>query len=331
MWFRKLINYFFELKYELRQKYKYKKFKILAPLVASMAQSGEGTDLCLESGCLPMMVHFYSPVPDIPDLIKRDIFSKESELPGIDLKLDKQLDFLMEIGGIYGNECSWPDNSTSDPLQFFLQNGCFSFGCASSLHSIIRYFKPKKIIEIGSGYSSLVISAALKNNKSEGKPCEYSIIDPYPGNTIISGKLLNLSKLIKERVELTDISLFTHLEENDILFIDSGHTVKLGADVNFLILEVLPRLQAGVIIHFHDINLPYPPPEVYYTNSKFRVFWTEEFLLQAFLMFNTKFEILLAMNYIQSKYIDKFSEAFKFFDFEKNWANSGSFWIRKIA
>ena len=189
---------------------------------------------------------------------------------------------------------------------------------------------PRRVIEIGSGRSSLVISAAINLNSKGAlgqKKCTYTIIDPYPWVTATNG-LPGLTNLEKERVELVDVSFFEQLDENDVLFIDSGHTVKFGGDVNFLILEVLPRLKPGVLIHFHDINLPYAPPRVYYTNPAFRVFWTEEFLLQAFLVNNKHFEIMLAMNYLQSDHMDKFCEAFPRFNLAANWANSSSLWIR---
>jgi hypothetical protein len=136
--------------------------------------------------------------------------------------------------------------------------------------------------------------------------------------------------LIKERVELTDIKLFDQLRENDVLFIDSSHTVRTGGDVNYLILDVLPRLAPGVIVHFHDISLPYEYSQVYFTNPSFRVFWTEAYLLQAFLSLNSQYEILLAMNYLMSDCLEEFCSAFPHFEPAKNWANSGSFWIRRV-
>jgi len=305
----------------------------LAPYVYHMAQTGEGTDACLESGCLPMLVHFYSPVPDIPDLEKRGIFEQRSALTGIDLQTEKQLQLLRQLGENYGHECDWPLKPTKDSFQFFLENGCFSFGCAAGLHTIIRQYEPHRIVEVGSGNSSIVMSAALKRNAAESSSysCEYTIIDPYPGAVVSGGELYGVTELVKERVELTDITRFDQLRENDILFIDSGHTVKTGSDVNFLILDVLPRLQPGVIIHFHDINLPYPPPKVYYTNPAFRVFWTEEYLLQAFLCGNEHFEILLTMSVLQKEYMDTFCDVFPHFDLATNWATSGSFWIRSLS
>lgn len=302
----------------------------LAPYVHQMAATGEGTDACLELGCLPMLVHYFSPVPDIKDLIARQMFSKKSALAGIDLRPEKQLEFLALLGREYGEECRWPAHPDGGhPTGFYIQNNCFSFCCAASLHSTIRHFKPKRLLEIGSGFSSRVISAALARNLAEGAPCEYSIIDPYPDDAI-RYQLRGVSRLIAERVECTDPALFDTLGDGDILFIDSSHSVKFGSDVNFLILDVLPRLQPGVVVHLHDINLPYAPPAVYFTNPKFRVFWNEEFLLQAFLAHNNRFEILLALNFLQMDHFEALAAAFPYLDRNLNWA-SGSFWIRRTS
>ncbi|MGO8822509.1 MAG: class I SAM-dependent methyltransferase, partial [Desulfomonilaceae bacterium] len=221
-------------------------------------------------------------MPDIKDLDQREVWAQRSDLVGIDFRSDEQVAFLLKLGEAYGHECRWPQNPTDDPLQFYTHNGCFSFGCAAALHCVLRYYKPQLVIEIGSGMSSLVISAALRlnaNDFSRDVKSSYTIIDPYPGATVTGG-LPKLTQLLEQPVELTDVSFFDQLAENDILFIDSSHTVKIGSDVNYLILDVLPRLKPGVVVHFHDINLPYAPPKVYYTNPAFRVFWTEEYLLQ---------------------------------------------------
>ncbi|MGB5616232.1 MAG: class I SAM-dependent methyltransferase [Desulfobacterales bacterium] len=298
--------------------------------VREMAETGKGTDACLELGCLPLLVNFYSPVPDINDLEKRNIWSRRSELSGIDFRQAEQLTLLTDLGRLFGNECKWPRKPTKDTTQFYIDNGSFSFGCAAGLHSMIRNYQPEHIFEIGSGFSSLVISNALTiNAKSDNvAPCDYTIVDPYPGETVSKG-LPALEKLENKRIELIEPEFFDQLVKNDILFVDSGHTVRTGRDVNYLILDVLPRLAPGVIIHFHDIPLPYEYQKVYFTNPAFRMFWTEAYLLQAFLTYNSEFEILLAMGYLMNEHMNVFCAAFPHFELKHNWANSGSFWIRR--
>jgi hypothetical protein len=302
---------------------------ILAPIITYMAKTGVGTDHCLQWGSLPMPVHFYSPVPDLRDLERRKVWNYQSSLVGIDLRPQAQIEFLLRLGQEFGYECNWPPNPQADSYQFYTENGTFSFGCAASLHCLLRHFKPRHVIEVGSGNSSVVVSKALaRNAKDSGEKIEYVVIDPYPRSMVENG-LTGLSELIKERVELLDVGFFGRLGRNDVLFIDSGHTVRIGSDVNYLILEVLPRLASGVIVHFHDIGLPYEYPKVYATNPQFRVFWTEAYLLQAFLCCNSEFEILLAMNYLMTEQQPVFRTAFPLYDPLRHRASSGSFWIRR--
>lgn len=302
----------------------------ITKVILEMAQTGVGTDECLELGCLPVPVHFYSPIPDLTDLEQRKVWDKRSELAGIDFRPEEQESFLLQLGEKYGPECRWPEKQTNRPLDFYTHNGCFSFGCAASLHCMIRYFKPRRIIEVGSGFSSLVISSAINLNAGESFPdCDYTIVDPYPREHYIEGKLPGLTRLLKDRVELLSPTFFDQLGENDILFIDSSHVSKIGSDVNFLVLDVLPRLAPGVVVHFHDIDIPYEYPKAYAVNPAFRMFWTEAYLLQAFLSFNSQFEILLGLAFLMKERMSTFQSAFPFFDIEKNWANSGSFWIRR--
>lgn len=327
-----------KLKYRIKaglnsSKFLFKLFSPIMPLLIKvfrhMAETGQGTDLCLKQGFLPMLVHYYSPVPDIDDLKRRQVWYKKSDLPGVDFRPDHQVEFLRKLGAGYGKECDWPSTSTGNLQDFFTENNSFSFGCAAGLHTILRYYKPRKVFEIGSGYSSLIFSGALMLNAKEGSPCDYSIVDPYPSRLLANG-LPSLNRVIPERVELTDVSLYESLRGNDVLFIDSGHTVRTGGDVNFLFLEVLPRLAPGVVVHIHDIDLPYEASEVYFTNPSFRMFWTESYLLQSFLAFNSQFEVLLGMKYIMVDRYQDFKEAFaSTYDPSKHKLSSGSFWMRR--
>jgi hypothetical protein len=157
---------------------------------------------------------------------------------------------------------------------------------------------------------------------------DYTIIDPYP-SALIGDGALGQTLTLKQPVETVGLDHFRALQKHDVLFIDSGHTVRIGGDVNFLILDVLPRLASGVVVHFHDIGLPYEYPKVYATNPQFRVFWTEAYLLQAFLSCNNQFEILMAMSYLMTERMDTFRLAFPHYDPAVHKAFSGSFWIRR--
>lgn len=276
-----------------------------------------------------MPVHFYSPVPDLDDLRDRDVWNRRSELPGVDLRPEEQVKYLLRLGQQYGPECGWPTEPTNDPSVFHTENNSFSFGCAAAAHCIIRDRRPKRVIEIGSGMSSMILSAALKLNEDEGaQPAEYIVVDPYPSQLLqtVSG---TKPKVLAKRVEVLDAAFFRELDRGDILFIDSGHVVRIGGDVNFLVLEVLPRLKAGVIVHFHDIELPYEYPEIYLRNPAFRMLWTEAYLLEAFLAHNSEFEVVLGMAYLMHDRLDAFQEAFPLYDPARHRAVSGSFWIAR--
>jgi hypothetical protein len=294
-----------------------------------MAETGNGTDECLEQGCLPMLVHYYSPVPDIVDLRARRVWDRRSPMAGIDMREAQQLALLAELGREFGAECRWPHEPSRDASEFYTDNSSFSFGCAAATHALIRKLKPRRLIEAGSGFSSRVIAAALRmNERDSGERTEYTVVDPFPGSML--ERLTGVGNILRQRVELLEPDLFRALGENDILFVDSGHTVRAGGDVNFLVLDVLPVLAPGVVVHFHDIPLPYEYAEVYFTNPRFRMFWTEAYLLQAFLCHSSAYEVLLAMNFVMRDHGAAFRSAWPYYDPAIHRFPSHSFWIRRV-
>ena len=288
--------------------------------------------MCLKRGFLPLdvaSIDYHSPVPDIDDLVARRIWDIRSELGGIDFREQAQLALLKTLGRNWGHECQWPWQPTPNPTEFYLGNPTFSFGCAASTHSMIRQFKPRSVIEIGSGMSSLVIARALAlNRKIDEVPSEYLIVDPFPGSFI--KQMREVTELRKQRVELLGPQFFDRLGRDSILFIDSSHTVRIGGDVNYLYLDILPRLASGVIVHVHDIALPYNYSMSYVISESFRQFWTEQYLLQAFLCYNSEFEVLLAMGYLMIDHMKEFRAAYPTYDPKHDpYGGSGSFWLRR--
>jgi hypothetical protein len=292
-------------------------------LVNYMAQSGEGTDKCLEAGCLPVPVHFYQPIPDIKDLERKNIWDKKSNMDGIDWLPEKYIENMKDISK--HQPCTpWRNASTGDNMHFTLDNPSFSYLCASFLYGMINKYRPKCIIEIGSGNSSKVIRQAMIDSAiTEG----YTIVDPYCNMDKSQFVPIEVD-ICKLPVEETELVLYKTLKSGDILFIDSSHSVHIGGDVNFEILEILPMLNSGVIIHFHDIPMPYEYEKVYAVNPQFRVFWTESYLLQAFLMYNNDFEILLPGAYVCKEHKDIIEKLFPCVFETSNWV-TGSFWMRK--
>lgn len=300
----------------------------LASQIKYMADTGAGTDACLKLGALPVPVHFYSPVPDLADLDAREIFARRSRLGGVNLDVPAQLERLAALGARFGAECQWPHEPVADRAAYVTSASGFSFGCASALHMLLRQHRPRRVIEIGSGWSSRVIAAALARNEADGAArATYQVIDPYPGDVVKA--LPQVTELVEARVETLEAGRFEDLGDGDVLFVDSGHTVRIGGDVNFLILDILPRLRPGVLIHFHDIPMPYEYARAYLATPAFRVFWTESYLLQAFLAFNTAFDVVLSMNLLMLEHGLAIRAALPGYDPRRHTEISHSFWIQR--
>jgi hypothetical protein len=171
---------------------------------------------------------------------------------------------------------------------------------------------------VGSGFSSLVAAEAIAKNKNSALVC----IEPFPLDFLRRG-FPGLHSLIEKKVEDIDLEFFSQLDSGDILFIDSSHTVKIGGDVNYLFLEVLPRLRPGVVVHVHDIFLPFDYRRDWVMDEL--RFWTEQYLLQAFLSFNSEFEVLMANGYLAHRYMEALKAAFP----NSTWWGGGSFWMRR--
>lgn len=251
--------------------------------------------------------HFYEPVPDTR-FLKEDLWLNNSGLAGVEINDQNQLKLLKEVIAKYVGECDFSESKKQEQYEFHLSNGLFESLDAEVLYCFVRNFKPQKVIEIGSGYSTyLSASAALMNRKKDRVNTEVISIEPYP-NKILSKGFPGLKQLICKKVEEVDIQFFQELNENDILFIDTSHVVKIGNDVLYIYLQILPLLKKGVIIHIHDIFLPAHYPKQWVIGR--HVFWTEQYLLQAFLSFNNSFEVVWASSYMSMKYQDILEEIF---------------------
>jgi hypothetical protein len=196
---------------------------------------------------------------------------------------------------------------------------------AEILHCMIRYFKPGKIIEIGSGYSTLLSAQAILKNQEEedSYKCDLVAIEPYP-NALLKTGFPGLSELVSKPIQEIPLSMFEGLTENDILFIDSSHVLRTGGDVQFEYLEILPRLNKGVVVQIHDIRFPEDYPKYRLKQNRF---YTEQYLLQAFLAFNNAFEVLWPGHYMQLNHPDKLDTAF---NKHRQFRGGDSFWMRKI-
>jgi hypothetical protein len=257
------------------------------------------------------------PIPDTR-YMSDDIWLKESKLTGIKMNEEMQLDFLTKIFPQFKSEYDEIPFKPAQKGEFHFENCLFDGTDALSLYCMIRHFRPNTIIEVGSGFSSLLSAQAIRKNNVGTLIC----IEPFPDKTLKDG-FPGLSLHIQKPVEHVDEDIFQRLSVNDILFIDSSHIVKIGGDVNFLFLKVIPNLKPGVIIHIHDIFFPNEYPREWVVNRL--TFWSEQYLLQAFLSFNDQFEVLLCNSYLGTNHKKEMIETFP----KSPWWGGSSFWFRR--
>lgn len=266
--------------------------------------------------------HFYSALPSLED--KQAFLETDqnniNEIEGININTEKQVD-LLKLFKLYYDQCPFPENKTIKFRYYFL-NQSYSFTDAIVLYSMIRHLKPKRIIEIGSGFSS---SAMLDTNDLHfNGEIDFTFIEPYPK---LLKSLLKRSdakySIHAKKLQDVDLNMFSSLEANDILFIDSTHVSKLNSDVNMIFFDILPLLQKGVIIHFHDIFYPFEYPKDWIREGRV---WNETYMLRAFLQFNESFEIHFFASYLHSIQHQWILENMPKYLYNKG----GNIWLRKI-
>lgn len=273
--------------------------------------------------------HYYLPIPEETD-VSGNFWENQSELVGVDMNSELALQNLENVFPIYMPEfrSKFPLHKTGDPKRFYLINGGYMAVDAHVYYAFIRHYKPRRIIEIGAGNSTLLGGiACLQNQQETGRPTELISIDPFPPSWLAGG-IPGVSRILESRIQDVGMEMFTALEKDDILFIDSSHVIRAGGDVQFEYLEILPRLSPGVLVHIHDISLPRAYPKVYYENQ---LYWNEQYFLQAFLLFNSHFEVLWPGNYMILKYPEKVRAVFpEYHDMRQQYPLSepSAFWMR---
>lgn len=215
------------------------------------------------------------------------------------------------------------DIHKKENLRYYFENPNYSYSDAIFLYCMIRYTKPKKIIEVGSGYSSCVILDTNELFFNGAISC--SFIEPYPQLllSLIKDRDKNKIELVQNNLQDVDINKFSELSKGDILFIDSTHVSKINSDVNFIFFDILPRIKSGVYIHFHDIFYPFEYPKEWIYEGRA---WNEDYMLRAFLQYNDSFKIQFFNTFLEYFYRDKFIN-----DMPLCMKNpGGSIWIKKI-
>jgi Methyltransferase domain len=256
-------------------------------------------------------IHYYEPLPDFQTITTEQINRRRS-YPAVNFRWEDQLRLVNDLAA-YADELK--------ELEFDFDNAYFSGFDAAVYYSLIRHLRPQRIVEIGGGHSTQLADKALARNKEGSLTC----IEPYPEERL-SGAKLNL-ELIQKRVEEIDVDFFSCLQANDILFIDSSHTVKFGSDVCYEFLEILPNIAPGVWVHVHDIFFPHDYPAEWLINRRLAL--NEQYLLEAFLSFNNNFYVALSNYWLCLEHFD---------DASRLWPNAlspnpqcSSFWMKRVA
>ena len=264
--------------------------------------------------------HYYQPLVRADDLTRP--LDQERPLPGLALNEAAQLALVEQFR--YGAELHAFSRGASGPLDYFYDNPAYGPGDGEFLYDMIRHFKPRGLLEIGSGHSTRMAAAAIKANRAEDPAysCKHVCVEPFKNPWL---EELGI-EVIRERVELVDPTIFRTLSRNDILFIDSTHVIRPQGDVLYEYLYLIPQLAPGVIVHVHDIFTPRDYLADWVLNR--RLMWNEQYILEAFLSFNPAFEVLLAANWLAHNHRDKLKEAAPILA-EDAAAEPGAFWFRR--
>ncbi|MFK2876877.1 class I SAM-dependent methyltransferase [Rhodanobacter hydrolyticus] len=270
--------------------------------------------------------HFYSPVVD-PKEATRDqshIWTGAKTVRGIDLNSASHEHLLRDVFPKLIAGYDYPSSGAADDAldHFYDFNGQFERQDPRVTFCLLQMIRPRKIVEVGSGYSTLLMMDV--NRRFLANSTSITCVEPYPRPFLEEAHLTGRIDLQYCRAQEADESIFTSLVAGDILFIDSSHVSKTGSDVNRLVLEILPVLSPGVYVHFHDIFMPTEYPQRWVCELGFS--WNEQYLLQAFLSGNPDWDIIYGSAIARECHIEALS-AF----LQGNPPHGGSLWLRKTS
>jgi hypothetical protein len=267
--------------------------------------------------------HFYSPICDPTDLREREdeIWPPKGNSDGaVDYNSGGQRSLLRELS-LYRDGIDFPSAPSTDPTRYSYSNDQFPCLDAEVLFCMIRHLKPEKIVEVGSGFSTLIM-AEVNRRYFEGA-IQLRCVEPYPRQFLVDG-VPGVSQLIRKKVQAVESGVFTALGAGDILFIDTSHVSKTGSDVNHIVFNILPVLSEGVFVHIHDIFLPDEYPKRWAIDEGRN--WNEQYLIRAFLQFNQAFEIAFGAYYMASRHAE---EILSVFPRASQFGFGGSLWLRR--
>jgi predicted O-methyltransferase YrrM len=272
--------------------------------------------------------NFYSPIPDTRTL-RPALWQPRAELPGVDLRERAQIELLAELSAAYRAEYDALPREPArrgEPPRFYLRNRRFAAVDAEIAYAMVRHSKPRRVVEIGSGLSTLLLLEAVRANERDGTHGEVLACEPYPDDYVREAAADHRLTLEASPLQDLPLDVFADLGKGDIVFIDSTHVCRIGSDVQYELLEILPRLAPGVLVHLHDIFLPAEYPHDWVVRH--HRFWNEQYVLQAFLAFNTTFEVVWGSSLMHLRHPRRLSEAIASYD--EPTQHPGSFWLRRV-
>jgi len=275
-----------------------------------------------KAGLQVVLKTFYSPIPELDEL-PPGTFERRSELPAIGWDVDAQLQLVRDRLGPAMAAFRPPRGAGGDRFRY-ADNDSYTVPDAAVLYAMVRTLRPRRVIELGSGHSTLATAQAARENAADGHPLTLEVFDPFP--SVVTPELPGLERLERLSAQQVPLETFDRLGSGDVLFVDTTHTVKVGSDVNHILLEVLPRLAPGVVVHLHDIFLPYEYPKVWLED--YGLYWTEQYLLQAFLAFNSGYEILASVYALKRERPREMAALLPPGDWE---GRGAAFWMRRTA
>ena len=261
--------------------------------------------ICEQMGGHVLPVHFYSPVPNLSMLTAKDF----EQVFDLGFSAADQLEFVRTVSE-YGSELS-DVPQCAEAGEVCWKNSAICEGDATLYYCLLRHFKPKLVLEVGSGYSTLFARRAGMG--------QLEAIEPYPFAWLQN----TVDRLIELPVQDVPLSEFQRLQKNDVLFIDSTHVCKIGSDVNYLFLNVLPKLNPGVVVHVHDIFLPFEYPQSWVQDQQ--IYWNEQYLLAALLLHSKDWKVLAANHWLGRTCENEMRQLFP----DVPVPGGGSFWMVK--
>jgi hypothetical protein len=266
----------------------------------------------------------YSPIPNTPELAREPRRSQvwpaiPAPPPGIDWREEQQIALCNDVFARQ-QRLQFSETST-EPTEYVTDNDMYGGLDGWVLEAFLRHLRPRRLIEIGSGFSTLITDRVNRELLAGGM--QITCVEPYPRDflTTMPGIALRV-----EQVQDTPVGVFDELEAGDVLFIDSSHVVKTGSDARWEYLGILPRLSPGVVVHVHDIFFPRDYPKKWVMEGWG---WNEQYMLQAFLVFNNAYEVVWGTYWMLDRHRDTLSQAFPGIADPKHLPGA-SFWIRRL-